>query len=340
MTPERILTVGPSWVGDMVMAQALFIELAERFAGCQIDVLAPAWSLPVIARMQQVRNGIDVDVSHGEFGLLHRRRLGHALRQNRYTRAIILPRSFKSALVPWFANIPIRSGFRGEMRYGLINDVRVLDKTILDQTVKRFVALGRERGDLPESVPYPRLTVSPENQADAMADLGLDPGRPAVALMPGAEYGPAKCWPLENFRTIARMLGDAGYAVWVLGSTKDAASGRAIAEGGLAQNLCGRTGLADVIDLLAYCDHAISNDSGLMHVASAVGTRVHALYGSSTPEYTPPLTAKRTIHFLDLECSPCFERRCPLLHLNCLTGIAPETVFRGIMIASKENSPK
>lgn len=330
MDIQRILVIGPSWVGDMIMAQSLFMLLQQRQPGCLIDVLAPAWSIPVIARMPEVRRGLPLDVAHGEFGFGKRRRLGHELRENHYDRAIVLPRSFKSALVPWFAGIPRRTGFRGETRYGLINDMRVLDKQRLDQTVKRFAALGMDKDEHPDQLPRPALRVSSENQHLAISRLKLPAEKPAVALMPGAEYGPAKCWPLAYYARLAKLLDDAGYAVWIMGSAKDKAAGSTIAESGAAQNLCGETSLEDAIDLLAHCRHAVTNDSGLMHMAAAVGTRVHAIYGSSTPDYTPPLTENRVIHSLELDCSPCFKRECPLGHLNCLNGIAPEAIFASV----------
>ena len=330
MKSERILVVGPSWVGDMVMAQSLFKELKRQSADCDIDVLAPAWSLPVIERMPEVNQGIATDTAHGELAFGKRREQGRKLRARRYDRSLILPRSLKSALVPWFAKIPVRTGFRGEMRFGLINDVRRLDKRMLDQTVKKFVALGRPAGEQSDNPPQPSLAVSKDNQSVTMDRLHLQSDRPVVALMPGAEYGPAKCWPLEYFASLAASLDDAGYSVWVLGSESDQAAGQFIADNSAARSLCGHTSLADAIDLLAYCQHAVTNDSGLMHLAAAVGTRVHAIYGSSTPAYTPPLTENRVIHDLQLDCSPCFKRDCPLGHLNCLKGILPAVVFAGV----------
>lgn len=326
---KRILIVGPSWVGDMIMAQSLFKQLKKDHADCEIDVVAPKWSLPVIARMPEVRQGHAQDTGHGEFGLAKRRGLARHLRTNGYDRAIVLPRSFKSALVPWFAKIPVRTGFRGEMRYGLINDVRILDKTVLDQTVKKFVALGLADGSPVPEIQHPVLNVSQENQHAVMERLGLQSDKPAVAMMPGAEYGPAKCWPLESFAEVALRLDQKGYVVWVLGSAADEEAGAYLASNSAAANLCGKTSLVDVIDLLAHCEHAISNDSGLMHVAAAVGTHVHAIYGSSSPDYTPPLTERATIHFKRLDCSPCFKRECPLGHLNCLQGISASAVLAG-----------
>jgi len=322
MTAPATLIVGPSWVGDMVMAQALFKLLHERKPARALDVLAPAWSLPIVARMPEVRRGIAAETGHGELGLGKRRRIGYALRDEGYEQAIVLPRSLKSALIPWFARIPRRTGFRGESRYGLINDVRPFDKSVLDQTVKRYVALGLEPGEALPPAPYPALTVDRHRQSTVMSSLGIPTERPVIAMMPGAEYGPAKCWPLEYFAELSALLANDGFDVWVLGSDKDAQAGERIASASAARDLCGRTSLEDVIDLLGYAEQAISNDSGLMHVAAAVGTHVHGIYGSSSPAFTPPLTQERDIHWLDLECSPCFERTCPLGHLRCLKELS------------------
>lgn len=335
------LIVGPSWVGDMVMAQSLLKLLKARRPARALDVLAPAWSLPIVARMPEVRRGVAAETGHGELGLGKRRRIAGALKEAAYEQAIVLPRSFKSALIPWLARIPRRTGFRGESRFGLINDVRPFDPLVLDQTVKRFLALGDD-GDVEErehlvKSHYPRLTVDSERQQSLRHTLELDDSRPAVAMMPGAEYGPAKCWPLDNFAALARRLDDDGYAVWLFGSDKDRGSGDVIAKGSRAINLCGRTTLADVIDLLGCTEQAISNDSGLMHIAAAVGTHVHGVYGSSSPHFTPPLTERCDVHYLDLECSPCFERECPLGHLRCLRELLPEAVFARVREASGDD---
>ncbi|WP_405238257.1 lipopolysaccharide heptosyltransferase II [Lentisalinibacter orientalis] len=327
-----MLVVGPSWVGDMVMAQSLFRLLAARHQGVSLDVLAPGWSLPILARMPEVREAVEMPAGHGELRLGGRRRLGRELRARGYARAIVLPRSLKAALVPWFARIPRRTGFRGEHRYGLINDMRPFDAALLDQTVKRFVALGLEPGEpLPDVLPRPRLRVDAERQAQAMARLGLDPTADPVAFMPGAEYGPAKCWPLEYYAELAARLTDRGHAVWVFGSAKDAAAARTIAGAAPVQDLCGRTSLEEAIDLLAACRAGVTNDSGLMHVAAAVGLPVAALYGSSSPAFTPPLTDRAVVHYLGLECSPCFERECPLGHFRCMREITPEDVLASLV---------
>ncbi len=335
MSKPSILVVGPSWVGDMIMAQSLLKLLKARQPDCAIDLLAPLWSLPVIARMAEVRKGVVLPAGHGELAFSKRWQLGQWLRAAEYQRAIILPRSMKAALVPWFAGIPVRTGFRGEMRIAVVNDRRPFDKTVLNQTVKRFVALGLAKGETLPPIPEPALDVSVENQTRLCANLGLDRTRPVIALMPGAEYGPAKCWPLESFSGLAAALGQAGFNVWVLGSAKEQALGEAIAGASDAHNLCGRTELVDVIDLLAMCSFAVSNDSGLMHMAAAVGCHVIGIYGSTTPDFTPPLTARQTLHYLAVDCSPCFKRECPLpdpaQQLRCLREISVDRVFKSIV---------
>jgi heptosyltransferase-2 len=313
------------------MAQALLLLLKQRDPERDLDVLAPGWSLPIVSRMPQVRRGIAAQTGHDEIGLGKRWRISRELRHQGYDQAIILPRSLKAALIPWLAAIERRTGFRGESRYWLINDVRPFDRDVLDQTVKRFAALGLEPGEALPEIPNPVLRVSAANQDALLDKLGIRSDRPIIAMMPGAEYGPAKCWPIEYFAELASLLVTDGFDIWILGSAGDACAGNQIAAQGAAINLCGKTSLADVIDLLGLTRQAVSNDSGLLHIAAAVGTHVHGIYGSSTPRFTPPLTGKRDMHYLDIECSPCFERRCPLQHLRCLKEISPATVHSAIL---------
>lgn len=316
----------------MVMAQSLFITLKNFYPDCVIDVVSPEWSLPLLQRMPEIRKGIGLPVQHGEFSLSTRIKTGVSLRSNNYTHAIVIPRSWKSALVPYFSKVPIRTGYRGEMRYGLLNDIRPLDKRVLEQTVQRYVAHAYDvKSTSPPDIPYPRLWVDEENRDKVLSRLGLGLEKPVIAFMPGAEYGPAKQWPLEYYAELASLLLDKGYQVWVMGSSKDESAGSHIVNGltGSVFNLCGKTSLTDVIDLLSGVDQVVTNDSGLMHVAAAVGVKVNAIYGSSTPEYTPPLADnnKVKINYLKLECSPCFERECPLGHTQCLRNILPMDVL-------------
>lgn len=338
---RQILVAGPAWVGDMVMTQSLLMALRRREPEAAIDVLAPAWSLPIIARMPEARRGVELAVGHGQLGWGKRRRLGRALRATGYDQAIVLPRSAKAALVPWFARIPVRTGYRGESRYGLINDMRPLDKTVLTQTVQRFVALGLPPGaPQPPEVPYPRLRVDPQRQAALRREHGLGPDDTLVGLMPGAEYGPAKQWPVAHFGRLAERLAAEGARPLIFGSAKERDLGAAIAAyTPAAVNLCGRTELADVVDLLGACRAAVSNDSGLMHVAAAVGVPLAALYGSSTPAYTPPLSDSAAVLYLGVACSPCFERVCPLGHTQCLIRIGVADVLHALERPLAEGTP-
>ncbi|WP_416224124.1 lipopolysaccharide heptosyltransferase II [Thiohalophilus sp.] len=315
----------------MVMAQSLFMSLKQQRDDPLIDVVAPKWSLPLLARMPEVHEGIPLPVQHKELGLGKRRALGRALRAHKYDQAIILPRSYKAALVPWFARIPRRTGYRGEMRYGMINDIRRLDKRVLYRTVQRFVALGQPGDvDAAPAIPQPHLAVDSHNRQRCLEKLGLTTDKPIIAMMPGAEYGPAKRWPTDYFAELARQLVDRGKQVWVLGSHKEAPLGDAIAVSDNIVNLCGKTELVDVVDLLSLCEQAVTNDSGLMHVAAASGSSVIAIYGSSDPNYTPPLTDRAQIIYQNLDCSPCFERECPLGHTNCLNDIKPDSILARI----------
>jgi heptosyltransferase-2 len=333
--PQRCLIVGPSWVGDMVMAQSLFMALRGRFPDLQIDVLAPAWSKPILAAMPQVHAALEMPLSHGMLALGERYRLGKSLRSNAYDWAIVLPRSLKSALVPFWANAKVRTGFKGEMRYGLLNDIRPLDKSVLTMTVQRFVALGLPQdAKLPPEIQSSRLVVTQE-QRDEVRQKFLASTARLLALCPGAEYGGAKRWPAEYFAEVAKHWVAQGGQVVLLGSGKDApvtAEITATVNSPACLDLAGKTSLQEVLALLSLSDQVVSNDSGLMHVAAAVDAPVIALYGSSDPTYTPPLSDHAQILSVGLDCSPCFKRECPLGHLNCLKKITPEHVISRLAI--------
>ncbi|VAX05530.1 ADP-heptose--lipooligosaccharide heptosyltransferase II [hydrothermal vent metagenome] len=322
--------VGPSWVGDMVMAQSLLITLKQHNPDCCIDVLAPGWSKPLLERMPEVANAINMSVGHGQLDLGARWKLGRELGKRGYSQAILLPNSMKSALVPFWADIPKRTGWVGEMRYGLLNDVRKLDKSHFTMTVQRFVALAfpREEQAIPE-IPTPKLQIDQAIAEQAMQDLGLGvKQRPVLALCPGAEYGPAKRWPEAHYAGLAAKMVDHDWDVWLFGSAKDqpvcAEILESVGEHGI--DLSGRTSLAQAVDLLSQADAVVSNDSGLMHVAAALDRPLVAIYGSSDPGFTPPLNSRSRVLSLGLECSPCFKRECPKGHLECLTGITVDQV--------------
>ncbi|ABK44061.1 lipopolysaccharide heptosyltransferase II [Magnetococcus marinus MC-1] len=334
-TESPILIIAPAWVGDMVMVSALTCHLQRQFPARPVDLLAPAWTLPIVRRLPHVRHALEMPLGHGAFAPRHRWRLGVALRDQSYGQAIILPRAWKSALLPYAARIPQRTGFLGELRYGLLNDIRPLNKALLPRTVDRFMALGTPAHQpfTPPALPQLALRYSAQAGLKVLARFTPEAPqqRPWVALCPGAEYGPAKQWPAHHFaRTAQAILGE-GYGVMLLGSRKDAALTAHIC----AQlppsphllDLAGQTSLDEAVDLLAVAQTVITNDSGLMHVATAVERHVIALYGSSDPGHTPPLTEQADPLWLGLPCSPCFKRVCPEAHLNCLQQITPQQVL-------------
>lgn len=329
-----LLIVGPAWVGDMVMAQSLFKSLKIQYPKRAIDVLAPTWSEGLLRRMPEIRHSILHTIEHGQWAWQERYQLGKSLRQKHYQQAIVLPNSWKSALIPFWAKIPHRTGYVGEMRYGLLNDIRPLDKILLSQTVEQFVALGLPKHELRvgKKILFPRL--SPGRVEYALQHLNLAmPTQPILALCPGAEFGPAKCWPLEYYATVAQHKIAEGWQVWLFGSHKDNPIGIKIEQrvaDNNCLNLCGKTTLPQAIDLLSLASAIVSNDSGLMHVAAALGKPLIALYGSSSPDKTPPLGGKNKILYLGLKCSPCFQRACPVKHLKCLREIKPTQVLKQI----------
>ncbi len=338
---KKILIVGASWVGDMVMAQSLLILLKQQNPNAVIDVLAPAWSRPILVRMPEVNRAIDMPVGHGKLDWKVRRQLGHSLRQEKYDQAILLPNSLKSALVPWFAKIPQRTGWRGEMRYILLNDLRKLDKQKYPLMVQRFDALAYPAGaelPPPDQLPPPSLQVDDSRLPLLRQRFGLDPDRPVLALCPGAEFGPAKRWPEQHYAAVARQKIAEGWQVWLLGSAKDqvvAEDIRALLPEDLrsmARNLAGTTQLEDAIDLLAAANAVVSNDSGLMHIAAALNRPLVVVYGSTSPEFTPPLSSRVAILQIPVDCGPCFQRECPnprdgAEYMKCLLGLSPEQVL-------------
>mgnify|MGYP003461676874 FL=1 len=333
----KILIVAPSWVGDMVMSQTLLKLLKLKHGtNCQIDVLVNSWALDVVKRMPEV-NQVHVNpFGHGEFGLIKRIKLGFSLRSEHYDQCFVLPNSLKSALVPFFAGIQKRTGFVGEMRYGLLNDSYKLDKLALPLMIERFCALANA-GQKPDAIEFPSFSVDTQNQTKVLKRLDLNLLKPVVCLCPAAEYGPAKRWPTAHFAKLANLLQVQNYQVWIMGSAKDQSIAEEIVQQASINadlhNLCGRTNLVEVIDLLATAAAVVSNDSGLMHVACALNVPVIAIYGSSSPSFTPPLSKQAVIQKIALECAPCFARTCKFGHYNCLQGISPEVIFQQIHVA-------
>jgi heptosyltransferase-2 len=295
----RILVVAPNWIGDALMAQPLLARLQG-----EIDVIAPEWVAPVMRRMPEVRSVIATPFVHGPLQLRERWKLARTLRN--YDQAYVLPNSWKSALIPFFAGIPKRTGYVGEARYGLLNETRKASGASMAAHYAALAAGG--------PLSQPRLRVSVDEIEQARRKFAIA-GRYA-ALCPGAEYGPAKRWPY--FSDLSRKI---NLPVVVLGSEKDRQPGI----GGT--DLTGKTSLDEAIVLIAGADVVVSNDSGLMHVAAALGRPQVALFGSSSPEHTPPQSAAARVLWLRIECSPCYQRECPLGHFRCMREMTVEMVL-------------
>lgn len=313
----------------MVMAQSLFMTLKHQYPACQIDVLAPEWTFPLLDRMPEVTHGFAMPLLHGQLALKKRIELGKKFRATDYDQAIVLPNSWKSAIAPFFAGIPVRTGFLGEMRWGLLNDIRFLNKAKLKMTVERFVSLGLPKiPSVPECL-APSLQIDSDNQQKVIQKFDLDLSKQILALCPGAEYGSAKRWPPTHYAEVANTMIAKGWSVWLFGSNKE----RDVAEqiNALTSEACvdfsGRTSLEEAIDLISLVDVAVTNDSGLMHIAAALNKKLIAIYGSTDPGFTPPLNKDAHIINLKLACSPCFKRTCPLGHTKCLTDIVPQQVL-------------
>jgi len=325
----------------MVMAHSLVQLIRRTEPKANIDVLAPAWCAPLIARMPEVRALVETSFVHGALNLRERWAISKQLKGEAYDCAYILPNSFKSALVPWLAKIPVRKGYTGEQRFGLVNDRLTLDKDKWPMMVQRFVALHDVKvADDLSAIPVPRLSIDTQTVSGTLGDLGLRAAdRDTMILCPGAEFGAAKQWPSHNYAELARQRLEAGWQVWLMGSKNDATICGQIADiDPRVINLAGRTSLPQAIDVISCANLVVTNDSGLMHVAAALQRPLVAVYGSTDPAFTPPLGENSKVVRLGLECSPCFERQCPLGHLNCLNQLPVDMVVDQINVLLRLNT--
>lgn len=338
----KILIIGPSWVGDMMMSQSLYRTLKLNNPNVEIDVMAPAWCCALVNKMPEVNQAIAMPIGHGKLALKERYQLGKKLRDNHYTQAIVLPNSLKSAFIPFFAKIPKRTGWKGEMRYGLLNDIRCLDKAAFPLMVERYIALAYEKAQissakqLPQPLLYPKLVV---NEADALAtkvEFGLCEHSPIIGFCPGAEFGPAKRWPDYHYAVLADMLVKQEAKIVIFGSQKDRQVGDAIIQqmsySQSCINLAGLTSLEQAVNLISCCKAVISNDSGLMHVAAALDRPLVALYGPSSPDFTPPLSDKAEIIRLITGYYKVRKGDAEQGYHQSLIDIKPDLVFDKLMI--------
>lgn len=329
---KRSLVISPNWIGDAVMAQPLLRALKELDPARRIDVLAPSWVAPVWRAVDEVDDVLETPFRHGKLQLRERYRFARQLSGLGYEDAYILPNTLKYALIPWLAGIPKRVGYKGEMRYGLINVMHHDDAGHPRPMLPFYAALAAPVSPrAPERVPVPALLTSAAQKAAALASVGLAANTQILAFAPGAEFGPAKRWPAGQFAALARQVqaSHPQLTVVLLGSPKDGpVCEEIVAAAPGVLNLAGSTSLSDAIGLLASAVALVTNDSGLMHIACALGRPVLALYGPTDPRHTPPLSDKASVLWLHLDCAPCQQRICPLGHQNCMKMLTVEMAWK------------
>lgn len=335
MERYKFLIVCPSWVGDMIMSQSLLKYLKELYPNCIIDVLAPKSSLSLHSLMPEVSEALLSDFKHKELNLKKRLRLGKSLQQKKYTHAIVLPNSWKSALVPYSAKIPTRRGWLGEQRYFLLNRTKKLNKKKYPLMIDRFNALASENFDKAPKYShlYPKLIIPDRLKNSVLEFYKLNQySKKIIAICPGAEFGPAKKWPPSYYAVFANYFIEKGYNLWILGGPNDTDTAQEILSTIIKKeaihNFTGSTSLTEAIAILNHSIAVLTNDSGLMHAACALNKKTLVIYGSTSDQFTPPLSDKaKTINVNHLTCRPCFQRACPLKHTNCLNELNPNRVI-------------
>jgi heptosyltransferase II len=331
----RTLVISPNWIGDAVMAQPLLARLKQLHPERAIDVLAPPAVAPVWRAVSEVDTVLETPFRHRALQLKERWHYAQLLRARGYSDAYVLPNTIKYALIPWLAGIPRRVGYKGEMRYGLLNVLHHDDKPARPM-MPFYAALAQDpRLPAPANVPRPLLRVASELVREACARHGIDTARPLVVFAPGAEFGPAKRWPPRHFGALAGEILAAvpSAQIALLGSPKDrptceevvAAAGPAAAQ---MLNLAGSTKLDEATALIAQAAAVVTNDSGLMHIASGLNKPLLALYGPTDAGHTPPSSEFARWISLHLECAPCQQRECPLKHHNCMEQLGSDLAWR------------
>lgn len=337
MTAQRTLVISPNWIGDAVMAQPLLRRLKARHLERPIDVLAPPAVSPVWRAVAEVDTVLETPFRHGALQLKERWKYARLLRARGYADAYVLPNTIKYALIPALAGIEHRVGYKGESRYGLINRMHH-DDSPKRPMVPFYAALADSPGSpLVTNIPRPALVVASEEAHAVCARVGIDPGKPLVVFAPGAEFGAAKRWPARHFAALAQAIHDLhpDAQIGLLGSPKDKeACDEIIAITGARGmvNLAGVTRLSEAIALISLAGAVVANDSGLLHIASALNRPVIALYGPTDPDHAPPFSDMARSMSLRLACSPCRQRTCPLGHHDCMEKLDAGVVWNELRV--------
>ncbi len=336
---QSILIIAPNWIGDAVTTQPLLAKLKALYPESSIDVLASNWVAPIYRACAEVNEVIEAKFEHKKLQWNLRKQLAKEIEAKNYQACFVLPNSFKSALIPWLANIPFRIGYRGELRLGLINlSLDNPSKINRPPMVEHYLALSQLLNDedyLPANDLVPSLNISPRAKLSVETKLqnASINSNSIYVMCPGAEYGPTKRWPTEHFASLAQKLvsQNPSSQIILLGSKSDHALAQEIyyqaKQVNNIHNWCGNTSLDEAIALIGMSTAVVSNDSGLMHIAASLKTPQVAIFGSSDPAHTPPLSDKAKVIWLNMPCSPCHKRECPLGHLRCLKDILPEQVL-------------
>ena len=326
MAIEKLLIIPQNWLGDIVMSQTLLKRVKSENPNTEIDILVNSTFKSLVKRMPEINKAVILDSGHKELGLLKRLNLARRIKGN-YDQSIVLSRSIKSALIPFFAKIPIRTGELGESRYILINDLKKFTKEDRRKTAFRYVSMFSKKEEVLDEKYYPSLQSDPENIEILSDKYKLNLDKKIIIFAPGAAFGPSKMWPVEKFKELGEKL-NKDFFILILGSNNEKNIGDKIVTNKNMINLCGETSITDAVDLMHVSEFCVSNDSGLMHLASATNTKSISIYGATSPELTPPLTSNKEIHYRGISCSPCFEKKCKYGHYNCLVEIQADDVFK------------
>lgn len=326
--------IAPPWVGDLVFTQSLFRLLKQRYLDCRITVLAAPYLRTLLAKMPEVDRWLPSPFQSGRFDLKARLSLAFKIRKQGFTDVYLISNSWKSALMPFLAGIVRRIGWRGEMRYGLLNDLRIFNRLLLPLMYERFAALAFDRGQwFKRPLPRPQLATSQVELNKVVIKLRLDvTSRPVLAIAVGSAGGECKCWPINHQIVLARHYLQLGWQVWLLGGASESVKADRIqqATDWRCVDLTGDTDLGEITELLVLPKVLVAGDTGLLHLAAAVGTAVVGIYGSTTPMFTPPLTDMGVALWRRDSCSPCYRKKCVYGDMHCLWGITPQQVITAV----------
>jgi heptosyltransferase-2 len=323
---EKFLIIAPSWIGDLIISQSLLKYLKKEYPNCQIDMIVRPELTNLAKMMPEVKNIYPLDIKHKEFGLIKRHILAKEIKKHLYSTSIILPNSFKSAIIPWLANIPVRIGYNRELRLFLLNKKYSLIKH-KDSMVNRYLKLAD--GSYSDVI-RPSLLINGDSSKLISRKYLINNSKKNIVLCPEAEYGSAKRWPINKWMQLANFYKEKDYNVYFLGKNKSLEiKYQNILKKDSIISLLGKTSLEEAAYILSIVDLVVTNDSGLMHITASVNTNLISIFGSSSPFYTPPLMKDQfgEVIYKALTCSPCFKRDCPLQHLNCLNNISSEEIF-------------